>query len=96
MICNNCQGEGKVEVVSVGVDGEPTYRNSVCPECDGSGEDTPTLLDGCEHVCSGNCRRVGCNCKCGEFHMKKDSLFDTFDSIITNGLRLDSNFDKNI
>lgn len=23
---------------------------------------------GCEHVCSGNCRRVGCNCECGEFH----------------------------
>lgn len=22
----------------------------------------------CDHVCSGNCRRVGCNCLCGEFH----------------------------
>lgn len=22
----------------------------------------------CEHVCSGNCRRNGCNCLCGEFH----------------------------
>lgn len=22
----------------------------------------------CEHVCSGECRRSGCNCKCGEFH----------------------------
>jgi len=22
----------------------------------------------CEHVCSGNCRREGCNCECGEFH----------------------------
>lgn len=22
----------------------------------------------CEHLCSGNCRRVGCNCECGEFH----------------------------
>lgn len=22
----------------------------------------------CEHICSGNCRRVGCNCECGEWH----------------------------
>ena len=22
----------------------------------------------CEHYCSGNCRRVGCNCECGEWH----------------------------
>ena len=22
----------------------------------------------CFHLCSGNCRRVGCNCLCGEFH----------------------------
>jgi len=22
----------------------------------------------CEHICSGNCRRVGCNCECGEYH----------------------------
>lgn len=22
----------------------------------------------CEHKCSGNCRRNGCNCKCGEYH----------------------------
>ena len=22
----------------------------------------------CYHQCSGNCRRIGCNCKCGEFH----------------------------
>ena len=22
----------------------------------------------CDHVCSGNCRRVGCNCECGEWH----------------------------
>lgn len=25
----------------------------------------------CEHQCSGNCRREGCNCLCGEYH---DSL----------------------
>lgn len=25
----------------------------------------------CDHICSGNCRRVGCNCKCGEFHCDK-------------------------
>lgn len=22
----------------------------------------------CDHICSGNCRREGCNCECGEFH----------------------------
>ncbi len=22
----------------------------------------------CNHVCSGNCRRVGCSCLCGEWH----------------------------
>lgn len=22
----------------------------------------------CEHICSGNCRKEGCNCACGEFH----------------------------
>lgn len=22
----------------------------------------------CEHQCTGNCRREGCNCACGEFH----------------------------
>mgnify|MGYP001615324901 CR=1 FL=1 len=22
----------------------------------------------CSHLCSGNCRRIGCNCLCGEFH----------------------------
>lgn len=25
----------------------------------------------CYHQCSGNCRRVGCNCECGEFHIPK-------------------------
>lgn len=22
----------------------------------------------CDHVCTSNCRREGCNCECGEFH----------------------------
>lgn len=22
----------------------------------------------CSHSCTSNCRRVGCNCECGEFH----------------------------
>lgn len=25
----------------------------------------------CDHICSGNCRREGCNCECGEFHEAK-------------------------
>jgi len=24
----------------------------------------------CRHICSGNCRRVGCSCECGEWHGK--------------------------
>ena len=24
--------------------------------------------DECDHVCTSDCRREGCNCKCGEFH----------------------------
>ena len=36
--------------------------------------DIDVLLDfaetfDCEHLCSGNCRRVGCNCECGEWHI---------------------------
>ena len=23
----------------------------------------------CTHICSGNCRREGCNCVCGEYHI---------------------------
>ena len=26
----------------------------------------------CYHQCSGNCRRVGCNCECGEWHCPPD------------------------
>ena len=22
----------------------------------------------CEHMCTSNCRREGCNCNCGEYH----------------------------
>lgn len=33
---------------------------------------TPSFVFGqpapCDHVCSGNCRREGCNCICGEWH----------------------------
>jgi len=30
-------------------------------EDDAIGED-------CDHICTSNCRRVGCNCECGEWH----------------------------
>lgn len=26
----------------------------------------------CEHMCSSNCRRVGCNCACGEWHLTRN------------------------
>jgi hypothetical protein len=28
----------------------------------------------CEHVCSSDCRREGCNCACGEFHQVASAL----------------------
>lgn len=31
----------------------------------------------CSHICTSNCRRVGCNCECGEFHQEKaNRVFD--------------------
>lgn len=30
----------------------------------------------CEHWCSGNCRRTGCNCECGEWHRHSVSEID--------------------
>ena len=27
----------------------------------------------CHHVCTSNCRRVGCNCECGEWHEAPES-----------------------
>lgn len=30
----------------------------------------------CDHRCSGNCRRVGCNCECGEFHRLEARVFN--------------------
>ena len=26
----------------------------------------------CDHQCSSNCRRNGCNCDCGEWHMLEE------------------------
>ncbi len=40
-----------------------------------SKEDLKDMLRGfvetleCEHQCTSNCRRVGCNCNCGEYHL---------------------------
>ena len=32
-------------------------------------------IDGeCTHQCSSNCRRVGCNCECGEYHTTEKEL----------------------
>ena len=29
--------------------------------------ETETKVE-CDHICTSNCRRVGCNCECGEWH----------------------------
>lgn len=36
----------------------------------GDKEHKEVYAPNCEHPCSGNCRRVGCNCECGEWHGK--------------------------
>ena len=39
-----------------------------------SQSDLEDMLEGvidclqCSHLCTSNCRRVGCKCSCGEFH----------------------------
>lgn len=33
-------------------------KSELCDDC---------LID-CDHMCTSNCRREGCNCNCGEFH----------------------------
>lgn len=33
--------------------------------------------DECNHECTSNCRRNGCNCKCGEFHITCQICQDT-------------------
>ncbi len=32
------------------------------------------LVGSCGHQCSGSCRRNGCNCVCGEFHIEMAEL----------------------
>lgn len=42
----------------------------------GSNEELKKRIDDmypkCFHSCTSNCRREGCNCKCGEYHLTKD------------------------
>lgn len=30
--------------------------------------------DFCDHICTSNCRREGCNCDCGEYHQDEEEL----------------------
>ena len=34
--------------------------------------------ENCLHICSGECRRSGCNCLCGEYHISNNSYPDDF------------------
>jgi hypothetical protein len=36
-------------------------------EINPTGEELEEIID-CDHICTSNCRRVGCNCECGEWH----------------------------
>jgi hypothetical protein len=37
------------------------------------------VRENCDHVCTSECRRSGCNCTCGEFH--NGSVFEAVDRI---------------
>ena len=45
-------------------------RDSMCPFGPDGCEKCAEIINmqDCTHICSGNCRREGCNCLCGEFH----------------------------
>lgn len=32
-------------------------------------------IQNCQHMCSSNCRREGCNCGCGEWHATLEAKF---------------------
>lgn len=40
--------------------------------------------DWCDHSCTSNCRRVGCNCGCGEFHGNDEVVQETIEYLKTN------------
>lgn len=46
---------------------------------DPSVEDVPNNLYYCDHQCTSNCRREGCNCSCGEYH-NEDNLYEEEES----------------
>ena len=31
-------------------------------------------IEQCDHNCTSNCRREGCNCACGEYHITPEEL----------------------
>ncbi len=33
-------------------------------------------MNGCEHICTSDCRREGCNCQCGEWHINAEEEQD--------------------
>ena len=37
--------------------------------------------DWCDHMCTSNCRREGCNCGCGEYHGNSEVEAETKDYI---------------
>lgn len=53
--CEWC-ADGLCSLCGYIVDGE-----KACNECYAE-------MASCDHMCTGNCRREGCNCDCGEFH----------------------------
>lgn len=58
--------EGIDAVINYQKDTMQMILDSICPP-------KKVEEDKCYHQCSGNCRRVGCNCSCGEWHNLKES-----------------------
>ncbi len=37
----------------------------------------PKAPEPCDHICTSNCRREGCNCECGEWHRRElEEMYD--------------------
>ena len=39
-------------------------------------QEEKVAIRNCEHACTSNCRREGCQCDCGEYHIELDGKED--------------------
>jgi len=43
-------------------------------------------VNSCDHLCSGNCRREGCECQCGEWHLTNEDKNELYKEIFVEWL----------